>query len=1083
MTKRTVLNYGTFDVDNYGDLLFPHLVANEMSVSSTTEVQSVSPVGRISGTIRNCAPVLGIEDVFYSEKSIQGAIIGGGNIIHCSPTKIEYYQKSSRENLAYGDLWIAPTFFLPSHIPIVWNAPGVPGPFYKSQHDLVKSALSRTNYISVRDPMSRNYLLDVWPDADISIVPDSAWILNSLWSHDQLKSIYTQVFEKYGITKPERSVVFHLNRRYLGGKSLKSLAHSLDNLAKTFSARPILIAFASCHGDDILAKEVGLMMTSDPVILDRSESLIQIASCIAHSHAYIGSSMHGLITASSYRVPGICIAKQTMPKFAGLSLLTGIDNLVIEDWDLANEILTHLDFQQRRKELAIICDRTRSALANHWEKIREILFSANGYSNSYEKQFDNRRYSEYQNQAFNALSIKLNEEHNAIIKGISEDFDIVKKQLEKDKKELRKEIRGLKRVSESDVKCLQAQIKTMNRSISWRMTRPLRAASKRFPHTGAKVVGLLQKTSEIIRRSMPSLDSQSSPLKQSWTIEDSLLEDINNYQKTSIDNKKRRIVFYTAIFGKYDNLLLPEKINDDVDYICYTDQPRKDYGVWQLRNSPYHHTDPTRIARYIKMHPHELFPEYDWAIWLDANIRLRESVHKYIDILKIDGSNFGLIPHPHRSCFYQEAKACKHLRKDSADVIDLQVAFYRENGLQEYQGLFETGFMVIRLTDSSIADLFRSWWQQIQKFSRRDQLGLSWSLKHSKISPSHLLPKGTSVREDEDFTYFTHDQCKHIQAPENLQKIGEVADPFEGTSFATFKHERLSKIETTPIDIIVCVFNALEDVKLNLESCRRHLLSSHKIIIVNDCSDDPTTEYLRKFACDDCQVILYENEENLGYTQTANKGLSAGTADFKILLNSDTIVCENWALKLLDVALQHPKIGIVGPLSNAAGVQSVPQTKGGKNNTVINEIPDGMDISEIDLFLEKVSNVDGITELPLIHGFCFGIKKSVIDTIGFFDVDNFSRYYGEENDYCFRAAEAGYSFACATNTFVYHRKSRSIEDEERVIHMEKAGQQLRKIYGIDALRTACLQGEDHPNLKRMREHVSQYFAEFNDKSR
>jgi GT2 family glycosyltransferase len=193
------------------------------------------------------------------------------------------------------------------------------------------------------------------------------------------------------------------------------------------------------------------------------------------------------------------------------------------------------------------------------------------------------------------------------------------------------------------------------------------------------------------------------------------------------------------------------------------------------------------------------------------------------------------------------------------------------------------------------------------------------------------------------------------------------------------------------------------------------------------------------------------------------------------MLNSDTIVCENWAIKMLDAAMQRPEIGIVGPLSNAAGTQSVPNIKGNGTNTAINTIPEEITYADIDRFLEKTSLANAMPEVSLVHGFCFGIKREVIDAIGFFDSVNFARYYGEENDYCFRAAAAGFRFSIATNTFVFHRKSRSIDEEERIVHMGLAGQRLRELYGVEAIKAACLQGEEHPLLKRMRAQVADFF--------
>jgi GT2 family glycosyltransferase len=267
----------------------------------------------------------------------------------------------------------------------------------------------------------------------------------------------------------------------------------------------------------------------------------------------------------------------------------------------------------------------------------------------------------------------------------------------------------------------------------------------------------------------------------------------------------------------------------------------------------------------------------------------------------------------------------------------------------------------------------------------------------------------------------------------------------------------------------------LEDVRLCLDSARGNLLPKHRIIIVNDLSDKETTAYLREFAQVGDQTTLLENEQNLGYTRSANRGLAAGTATFRILLNSDTIVGPNWALKLLEAANRSERIGIVGPLSNAAGAQSIPYVKGTRRNTAINALPKGVMLSDLDKACEDWSDADLLPRVPLVHGFCFGIKKEVIDRIGYFDEESFKLFYGEENDYCFRALGAGFELAVATNTFIYHRKSRSIDEEKRVLHMAEAWKRLRELYGVETILVAYRQVEEHPLLKRIRQDAEHYF--------
>nr|WP_084021137.1 glycosyltransferase [Microvirga flocculans] len=631
------------------------------------------------------------------------------------------------------------------------------------------------------------------------------------------------------------------------------------------------------------------------------------------------------------------------------------------------------------------------------------------------------------------------------------------------------------------IRGLQAEIRGIHGSLSWAVTRPLRALARRLPGAAASIQRILDRGKDALTAILPKQAVQSL-FDNRWEVGQETVEQISAYRTSSPG--RRKIVFYTAIFGEYDNLLLPERIDPEIDYICFTDRPRNTYGVWQMRPSPYHHPDPARVARWVKTHPHELFPEHEVAVWLDANIVLKGEVRRYIDLVRSEDAHLGLVPHPHRNCFYDEAEACKRLGKDASKAIDRQVEHYRQHGLPLNQPLFETGFMVVPLRSHETARALHVWWQQIEGFSRRDQLGLAWVIHaFPEFRIAALLPRGASVRDHEDFKYFRHTHARALILPETLLGLGSVVAPADQRLFAEVKEQRLSPLTGIPIDIVVCVHNALEDVRLCLDSVWKNLLPEHRVIIVNDRSDDETTLYLQQFAKDKDRVRLIENQENLGYTRSASLGLAAGDAEFRILLNSDTIVSPNWALKLLDAAIRNDRVGIVGPLSNAAGAQSIPDIKHTGNNTAINVLPEGLSPEDLDLACERWSYADTLPRVPLVHGFCFGVKKSVIDAIGFFDDENFKRFYGEENDYCFRAMAAGFELAIATNTFVFHRKSRSIDEEKRVVHMAEAWKRLRELYGADRILAAYKQVEDHPLLERIRQAARSHFRQREGKMR
>jgi len=97
------------------------------------------------------------------------------------------------------------------------------------------------------------------------------------------------------------------------------------------------------------------------------------------------------------------------------------------------------------------------------------------------------------------------------------------------------------------------------------------------------------------------------------------------------------------------------------------------------------------------------------------------------------------------------------------------------------------------------------------------------------------------------------------------------------------------------IDIVVPVYNALDDVKLCLQSLAKHTDAFKvRVIVVNDGSNDATTQWLREFCTSDTLFKIIEHPINKGYTCAVNTGLRASTANYVITQNSDTIVPAGW---------------------------------------------------------------------------------------------------------------------------------------------------------------------------------------------
>ena len=123
------------------------------------------------------------------------------------------------------------------------------------------------------------------------------------------------------------------------------------------------------------------------------------------------------------------------------------------------------------------------------------------------------------------------------------------------------------------------------------------------------------------------------------------------------------------------------------------------------------------------------------------------------------------------------------------------------------------------------------------------------------------------------------------------------------------------------IDIIIPVFNAWQQARACVESVLAYTDAADATVwIIDDASTDPRIgAWLDLLAeAGHPQVKILRNEQNLGFVQTVNRGMSQSRRDV-VLLNSDTLVTPHWLQRLRDCADGDPRTATVTPFSNKIG--------------------------------------------------------------------------------------------------------------------------------------------------------------------
>ena len=228
-------------------------------------------------------------------------------------------------------------------------------------------------------------------------------------------------------------------------------------------------------------------------------------------------------------------------------------------------------------------------------------------------------------------------------------------------------------------------------------------------------------------------------------------------------------------------------------------------------------------------------------------------------------------------------------------------------------------------------------------------------------------------------------------------------------------------------DIVVPVYNAYDFVKECVESVLKNTdFSAARLILINDkSSDERIGPLLEKYAKKNPgNIIFIENEENLGFVKTANKGMRYSQNDV-VLLNSDAKVSERWLEKMMRCADEDEKIATVTPLSNNKTPVRLPEIFRERG------YPEGFTFEKMASLVENCS-MRLYPDIPSAHGFCMLIKREAIEAVGYFDEENFGKGYGEENDFCFRCFRKGFRHVLCDDVYVLHAGAQSFLDKKEM---------------------------------------------------
>lgn len=227
----------------------------------------------------------------------------------------------------------------------------------------------------------------------------------------------------------------------------------------------------------------------------------------------------------------------------------------------------------------------------------------------------------------------------------------------------------------------------------------------------------------------------------------------------------------------------------------------------------------------------------------------------------------------------------------------------------------------------------------------------------------------------------------------------------------------VSRDSTSPICVVVPVFNAPQELDACLASVAATVGHDAQVLVIDDASTDPATEIvINRWKDQAFAGWTFESSIiNRGFVATANAGMRACKNDV-VLLNSDTVVTPGWIQGLQRCLASDPSIATATPWTNNGEIASIPDF------CQVNPVP--QDLRRIAAVIAQAGTAH-YPEIPTAVGFCMALSRSAIEQVGFFDEVLFGKGYGEENDFSRRAVNEGLRNVLCDDIYIAHFGGRS----------------------------------------------------------
>ena len=373
-----IAHLGTFDVENYGDLLYPIIFRHLLKKRDPSlQVRHYSP------TAGEAPQEAGFEthsilDLFERSAEPRTLVVGGGDILRTDWDVVaSHYGTNSRVsydglrrsigtlnafdyllrkkiprlnpaafyagrfrarwmNYSAAGPFLIDTDDLPEASSVSYLSCGVPHDFNPRERTRVKRILDQARFIYLRDEQSAEKLRSAGVSRTIHVAPDLAVTLSDQFDREQHVRRGQEILSQFGVDKGRSFTSFQCQP--YPGFDEEEIVTQFRRYQERTDSLVVMLPIGNCHGDHEFLQSLARRAGGALKYAGRC-SVVDVIALIAASDLFVGTSLHGNITASSFGVPHV-FGPLPVDKTGGfLSTMNLPAELKARSWSELNDLI------------------------------------------------------------------------------------------------------------------------------------------------------------------------------------------------------------------------------------------------------------------------------------------------------------------------------------------------------------------------------------------------------------------------------------------------------------------------------------------------------------------------------------------------------------------------------------------------------------------------------------------------------------------------------------------------------------------------------------------------------------------------